>query len=427
LVANDDGGPGGVRGWLVWLIASLCLLFQFLVQLQPSVMIGELEHTLSLDAAQLGKLTSAYFVTYLLLQVPVGWLLDRYGPRLVLTISMILSMGGMIWFGYASSLGSATAARIGLGVAGAPAFPAAALVAARWFPARRFALMLGLTESFTLLGGVVADIGLPQLLKILGRGHSGLVLGGVSLVLAIACALFIRDHPERDSAKHHDAVDAHDPGESILHTILNARVWLAALHGGLFFGVVAAFGGLWAVPFLHARLEIVEDSAMLLLAVLFLSGVVGAPLLGLASAKPRWRAPVLLVASIICTGSIAAVVYAPGGIVLIAILLGVLGFVSGAYAIDLAFVREAVSGRRRGLAMGMANLIFGIVGGPLMLMIIAMSLQGQSGTHHVSPMTASLDQMRIALGWFVGALAFLVPIGIALILVAHRRSCREDG
>ena len=88
MVVNDDGGPGGVRGWLVWLIASLCLLFQFLVQLQPSVMIGELEHTLSLDAAQLGKLTSAYFVTYLLLQVPVGWLLDRYGPRLVLTISM---------------------------------------------------------------------------------------------------------------------------------------------------------------------------------------------------------------------------------------------------------------------------------------------------------------------------------------------------
>ena len=77
--------------------------------------------------------------------------------------------------------------------------------------------------------------------------------------------------------------------------------------------------------------------------------------------------------------------------------------------------------------MGMANLIFGIVGGPLMLMIIAMSLQGQSGTHHVSPMNASLDQIRVALGWFVGALAFLVPIGIALVLVAHGPSSREAG
>lgn len=416
---EDKGGPGGIRGWLSWLVASLCLLFQFLVQLQPSAMIGELESSLALDATQLGQLTSAYFVSYLVLQLPVGWLLDRYGPRLILTISMVLSVLGMVWFGYANSLGWAIAARIGLGVAGAPAFPAAALVAARWFPARRFGLMIGLTEAMALLGGVFLDIGLPPLLKTFGRGSSGLVLGGVSLLLAIACALFIRDHPK---GEQHEEKDSAVSGESVLRTILNVRVWLAGLHGGLLFGVVVAFGGLWAVPFLRARLDLAEGPVMGLLSILFFAGVLGAPLLGLASGKRNWRAPILLVASVLCTGAVVAVVYAPGDIVVIGILLGVMGFVTGSYAIDFAIVRDVVCGSRRGLAMGLANLIFVVVGGPLLLMVIATALHGEGGTQHISPLTASLEQMRAALVWFVGAIALLVPVGVALLWAVRSRS-----
>lgn len=416
MAVDDDAGLSGARAWVSWVLASLCLLFQFVVQLQPSAMIGELETAFKIDAGQLGQLTAAYFATYLVLQVPVGWLLDHIGPRIVLAISMVLTCCGLIWFGYADSLGWATAARVGLGVAGAPAFPAAALVAARWFPARRFALMMGMTESFTLLGGVVVDTALPQMQLVLGRNYSGLILGGAAGLLAIACGVCIRDHPQTHSkGQSSEGPVARTSRGSIIHTVFNARLWLAAVHGGLFFGVVAAFGGLWAVPFLRARLDLVESSAIGLLAILFIAGAIGAPILGLASSKVSWRAPVLITASVICSAAAAAVVYMPGGIVMIAILLGVLGFVAGAFAINLAVVRDVVVESRRGLAMGIANFVFGVIGGPVLLLGIGIALDAQSASESISPMAASLDQIRGALAWFVGALALLIPLGIVLL------------
>lgn len=415
-----------IRAWAIWLVASLCLFFQFLVQLQPSAMIGELESSLALDARELGQLTSAYFLTYIVLQVPVGWLLDKVGPRIVLTISMLLTCAGMIWFGYASSLGSATAARIGLGVAGAPAFPAAALVAARWFPARRFALMMGLTEAFTLLGGVFVDIGLPQLLNLLGRAWSGIFLAVLAFGLAIACLLVIRDNDPSAGDPGNGGHDDDQGHESIIATVCNPRVWLAAIHGGLFFGVVAAFGGLWAVPFLQTRLELPMESAMGMLAILFLAGAVGSPLLGLIASSPRWRTPVILGASFVTAIAVAGLIYAPGGAVFIGCLLAIVGFVSGAYAIDLAYVRDAVHGARRGLAMGLANLVFGVIGGPLLLMVIAMTLHGDGGSTEVSPTNATLEQMRGGLAWFVGAMALLVPVGLVLVWLVHRTGNRNN-
>ena len=98
-------------------------------------MIEELEVAFAVDAVELGLLASAYFVTSISLQVPVGWLLDRFGPRSVLVTSMVLGAVGLIWFGYASTLDSAIWARVLLGVAGAPAFASAALVASRRFRA----------------------------------------------------------------------------------------------------------------------------------------------------------------------------------------------------------------------------------------------------------------------------------------------------
>lgn len=417
------------RGWSTWLLASLCLLFQFVVQVQPSVMIPSLERDLAMGAEELGYLTSAYFLSYFICQIPSGWLLDRVGPRLVLAVSLILSAGGLIWFGMADSIGSAIAARVALGVFGAPAFPAAALVAARWFPSRRFTLMLGFTESFTFIGGVLVDLGLPSLVEWTGRVGSGVILGGIALVLGTLCWVLARDHPARHpdpiSRTTKDRVDSDSPDRTLLGVFVDPRIWLAALHGGLFFSVIAAFGGLWAVPFLHLRLDIDTTQAAHALAILFVAGAIGAPLIGLAAARPRWRSTILMVSSFACAGAAFGVVYLPGGGFVILLMLVILGFFCGAYALNLAFVIDIVSERHRGFAMGMANLILGVVGGPLMLMLIANGISVSGADPSGSVLEATLSQMRYGLSWFAWGLALLVPAGVFLLLLlwfCNRRS-----
>ena len=416
------------RAWSTWLIASLCLLFQFVVQVQPSVMIPSLERDLSLSAEELGFLTSSYFISYLICQIPSGWLLDRVGPRLVLASSLVLTMGGLIWFGMADSFGSAVGARIALGIFGAPAFPAAALVASRWFPSRRFTLMLGLTESFTLIGGVLVDVGLPSLVSWTGRTGSGWILGGCALTIGILSWVLIRNHPSNQSTgndSQDDNASAPAGHANISRVLIDPRIWLAAIHGGLFFSVIATFGGLWGVPFLHLRLGIESAEAAHVLALLFVAGAIGAPLIGLAAARARMRGVVLMIASVACTASAFGLVLFTEGSAPIYIMLIVIGFFSGAYALDLAFVIDLVSARHQGFAMGMANLILGVVGGPLMITLIAHAIAGSGADPSGSVLDATLSQMNVGLSWFAWGLALLIPLGVVL-LFCNRFPKRES-
>ncbi len=409
------------RGWVAWGVASSCLLFQFVVQIQPSAMIKPLEVSLQVDAVELGWLSAAYFLSYLILQVPMGWLLDRFGPRLVLGTSMVLGSIGLIWFGTASTLDSAIAARAGLGVAGAPAFAASALVASREFPASRFALMLGLTEAFTLLGGVAVTLGLPVLDRVVSRGGSGVVLAVISAVLALACFLLVKGRSDPPTPALAPA--AHGDGgapRSVVRTIFNPVVLLAGVHAGLFFSIIAAFGGLWAAPFLRMRLGLEAADASQPVAILFAAGVLGAPLLGLVSGRARWRGPTLLIASFMCAGSAALLIHAPGGAWFVVSFLALLGFFAGVFAVDLAALQDVIEPRRRGLALGTANMMLGVIVGPVVLMLVAESLDRTGTSGSVEVLEASIDQLRVALSWFIGGLVLAIPVGIAL-LVALRR------
>ena len=416
------------RGWSSWLIASLCLLFQFVVQIQPSAMIPALERDLALGAEDLGFLTSSYFISYLVFQIPSGWLLDRVGPRTILALSSLLTGAGLVWFSMADSLESAVSARIALGVFGAPAFPAAALVASRWFPSRRFTLMLGLTESFTLLGGVLVDLVLPGLVELGGRSGSGILLAVLSLILGVFAVFLLRDRPRDGAAGRHDGNSPPaSPHRRLSRVAVDPRIWIAAFHGGLFFSVIAALGGLWGVPFLHLRLEVDTAQAAHLMALVFVSGAVGAPLIGLIASRRRARGVVLLVASIACTAAAFVLVNATGAAAPIYIALLVIGFFSGAYALDLALVLDVVSDEQKGFAMGLANLILGVVGGPLMLTIIARGIVGSGADPAQSVLQASLEQMTAGLSWFAWALALLVPLGLVMLVINRIISRRTSG
>ena len=419
------GAPGGrARDWIAWAVASSCLLFQFVVQVQPSAMIDGLERSFDVDAVELGLLSSAYFLSYLLLQVPMGWLLDRFGPRIVLGASMILGAVGLLWFGTASNLTSAILARTGLGIAGAPAFAAAALVASRGFPAARFGLMIGLTEAFTLLGGVAVVLGLPLLDRAIDRTGSGIALAILSMVLAVACLLLVEGGGRRSTEP--GAVTSEPPTRSVARTILDPSVLLAGLHAGLLFSIIASFGGLWAAPFLRARLELDPVLASQPVAILFAAGVLGAPLLGLVSGRPLWRGPVLIIASVLCAVSACMLINAPVGTLQLLLLLALLGFFGGVFAVDMAAVRDVVEPARRGLALGTANMILGVVGGPVIMMLVARALDRTDPGGTVDILRASLEQVRGSLDWFVGGLACAVPVGILLVLLLRRRDRSSD-
>ncbi|WP_448044332.1 MFS transporter [Bradyrhizobium liaoningense] len=121
-----------------------------------------------IDAAQMGLLASVYFLVFGFAQIPIGTFLDRFGPRRVQGVLLVIAAGGATLFGTASSFPELLVARamIGLGVAGSLMAGLKAIVT--WFPRERVAFANGWMIMLGSLGAVTATAPAEYLLEVLG-------------------------------------------------------------------------------------------------------------------------------------------------------------------------------------------------------------------------------------------------------------------
>ena len=108
------------RAALVFTIASLFCSYQFMLQGATAVMVPQLQHGLGLDLAGVGLLTSSFLYTYLLCQLPGGYLADRVSTPTLLVACNLLMASACYWFSQSESLQEAALARGVMGVATAP-------------------------------------------------------------------------------------------------------------------------------------------------------------------------------------------------------------------------------------------------------------------------------------------------------------------
>src|SRR5262249_28552005 len=149
--------PFKVLPLLGWLTGALFFLYAWVLRVAPSVMVEELMRDFSVGAAVLGSVSAAYFYGYAGMQIPVGGLLDRFGPRRLLAISTLVCAGGCVLFSGAGTLASATAGRFLIGASAAFSLVGAMAVAGQWFTPERFAVLSGLAMAAGMAGGVLGQ------------------------------------------------------------------------------------------------------------------------------------------------------------------------------------------------------------------------------------------------------------------------------
>lgn len=157
-----------------------------------------IEKELGLAPAQMGIVFSSFAWTYVLGQIPSGWILDRFGSRVVYGISMLLWSVIICMIGWATSLTALILCRLGLGICGAPTFPANSRIVAAWFPSHERGLaaggyigaqFVGLAFLTPLLTWIIVSAGWPSIFFITG-------VFGVIFAL-IWCFIY------REPAQHH--------------------------------------------------------------------------------------------------------------------------------------------------------------------------------------------------------------------------------
>ena len=158
----------------------------------------ELAREFGLSAAGLGLLSGIYFFSFALFQLPLGVLLDRYGPRRVNATLLMLAAAGGLWFAVAGTSTGLTLARalIGLGVSGClmSAFSAFAL----WYPAERLATMNGIAFASGMLGAIMVTVPLEVVLRTLHWREVFFIIVGLTVAVSLVLVFVV---PEKSSAR----------------------------------------------------------------------------------------------------------------------------------------------------------------------------------------------------------------------------------
>ena len=229
---------------------------------------------LGLNAADIGILTSVYFLAFALAQLPLGFMLDRHGPRRVQSVLLLIAAGGATLFAFGHSFAALLLSRalIGLGVSGALMAGLKAIVL--WFPVERLPLVNG---WFVMLGGLgaVTSTGPTEiLLSCIGWRDMFKLLGIITAMCAFTIYLVVPEKPN-------GSVKARHSGSVTLRSIyLDQSFWRLAPLSASCIGAAWAMQGLWAAAWLSDVEELSRSKIVQYLFVMALGLSAGALLLG---------------------------------------------------------------------------------------------------------------------------------------------------
>ena len=127
-----------IYGWFICLLAAVFYSYDFFIRVAPSVMLHSLEKDFSIGTTGVGFLSSAYFYTYIIFQIPAGIILDKYNIKWVISGAMFLCVLGNFVFSIAPDFTIAFVGRLLMGAGSAFGFIGAAKLASMWLPSRFF-------------------------------------------------------------------------------------------------------------------------------------------------------------------------------------------------------------------------------------------------------------------------------------------------
>ena len=349
--------------WLVFGLLSSVYFLVYFHRMSTSVIATDLLAAFNTHATALGLMSSMYFYLYALEQPLVGYLSDRLGPRRVVGFWSLAAALGCALFGFAPSIGWAVVGRalIGLGVGGV--YVPAMKALSQWFRRKEFATMTGLLLASGNLGAIMATTPLAWMANTWGWRSSFLIIGGITLGLAFATLLLIRDHEKTVESMHKEPASvgeqAGTPKGSAPQVLTSLRFWvLAAIFFGSF-GSYLTFQGLWATPFLMTALNLDRLHAAWLNMLGPIGFIVGAPLTGWLSDKVfHNKAHILIYILAMMAGiwmglTFGAHALGSGGIIPLLLFMG--GATGGLGTIIWALVRETTPDPILGLTTGLLN------------------------------------------------------------------------
>jgi MFS family permease len=348
-----------VIGWLVCALGAVFYCYEYLLRIEPSIMVPNLMAAFGVTAAGIGSIIGLYYYAYTPMQLVVGMLIDRYGTRLMISFAVIACAIGSFLFSVPHSLLLVSIGRFLIGLGSSFAFIGVLKLAAEWLPKHHFALFTGVTTALGMIGAMVGVVGLTHIKDNIGWQPTLYIGTVVGVVLIPIIWLLVRDTPKWRSEHGRSKISFRMAFTGLWRIIKNPQMWLAGLVGCMFYLSLSLFGELWGIPFIQKVYNLSQDSSALACSMLFAGWLVGAPISGWLSDMIKARKLLLIIGGFLSLVVVSIIIFKPFTIAsgLLFTLLFFFGIFSSVQIICFAISRENNHTKIAATSVAFTNLV----------------------------------------------------------------------
>ena len=230
----------------------------------------------------IGFLSSVYYWTYTAMQIPSGVMADRFGARAASTVFLLIASIGSLVTCVGTEFWMIVLGKVMIAAGMAVVYVPLMKLVSVWFPKSDFAVLSGVVIAVGNVGAIAATGPLELMAQALGWREVFLVLGVITLVLAVLCATVIRNHPKDRGLPSVEAVELSEHGTAVvessaaripvmkgLRIVLSGgrKFWTCALAYFLVYGSIMTFQGTWAVTYFNNVYDFVLSASWMVTAL----------------------------------------------------------------------------------------------------------------------------------------------------------------
>lgn len=366
-------------------------------------MTEDLLQAFAIDATALSVVVAFYYYAYAGMQIPMGALMDKFGPGLILSAAGFVCAAACFIFSIAHDEVSASLARFMMGLGSACGWLGILKLGTLWFRPQQLGKVIGFTMTLGTVGAATGGLPLEILIQYTGWRNAMVAVGMAGIVIGLLIFAVSRNTPRANPQTLGE-------GGGVLSgmklVFASRQVWMLGIYAMLMYVPLAILGELWGVSFIQKLYNLDEKFAAPVVSALFIGIACGSPVFAMLSDRLESRKIPMLMGAFATLCIYIAIFFVPSvPLPLMYVLFFLAGFFFPAQCLCFAAVCEVTPLYLSGLVIGFTNMVVmlsGVIFHPLVGKLLDLSsgykqIEGVS-VYHLNDFKTALAAIPVCLG-----------------------------
>lgn len=386
-----------ISAWSMWFVASIFYAYQSILRVMPNIMMADIMQQYGVDATAFGQFSGVYYIGYSLMHIPLGIMLDHYGPKRMIPACMVMTSVGLLPILFTNLWMYPVIGRVLIGMGSSAAILGTFKVIRFAFREDQFTRMLSFSVIIGLVGAIYGGAPVNYMCTIMGYRDVVGIFAVAGVVLAIITYAIIPTiiTPE---------VNAASLVSRIKEVLLSGKVITVCILSGLLVGPMEGFADVWATVFLRQVYGFGETIAVSLPSAIYFGMGFGGTLLSLIAEKTRSYLVTIAIAGFIMMASFIALVSGTMSLQVMGVVFVIVGICCGYQIIAIYKASTYVKAEVIGLTTAVANMII-MFFGYLFHTTIGFTVDTMGGIGSTQALIYGISVIPIALA--IGSIGFI--------------------